>query len=62
MDLLKSQPQPAVEPLDAETLAALDIGLAQIERGEVYTIDEVREHLKQRAETWRKTQETLQPA
>ncbi len=41
------------EPLDEATKAALDEGLASAQRGELYTLDEVREHLKQRIEARR---------
>jgi hypothetical protein len=59
MELLKLQPQPPAEPLDAETLAALDEADASIARGEFFTLDEVRESIKERSKAWRKIQQPV---
>ncbi len=59
MESLQLPPQPPAEPIDDATRAALEEARAEAARGEVYTLDEVRESIKQRSIEWRKTQETL---
>ncbi len=59
---LELEPQNQAEPIDDATRDALDEAEAEVERGEVYTLDEVRESIKERSTAWRKTQETLLPA
>lgn len=45
------------QPIDDATRAALEEARAQVARGESYTADEVRQHLKERSKAWRKSQE-----
>ncbi len=47
------------QPIDDATRAALEAARAQVARGEVYTLTEVRQHLKERSKAWRKTQEPV---
>ncbi|RYG59669.1 hypothetical protein EON80_25470 [bacterium] len=51
-----------VEPLDAATIAAVQIGLDQIERGETVTLEQARQNTKRRYQEWRKDQKVAFPA
>ena len=53
------QPQPPAEPLDEATHAMLDEAEAQIARGEIYTLDEIRQEIKEWSKAWREARETL---
>lgn len=50
------------EPLDEATLAAVQVGLDQIERGETVTLDQATENIKRRYQEWRKAPKIALPA
>ena len=49
--------QQEAQPIDEATKAALEVGLAQLERGEGIPLEQVRENIKKRSKAWRKTQQ-----
>ena len=59
MDRLPLEPQQIAEPLDDATRAALDQAEAEVERGEVMSLEQSNINLKKRIEAWRKAQEIL---
>ena len=46
--------QETAQPLDAETKAAVDLGLEQLRRGETVTLEQSDRNLKERLKAWRK--------
>lgn len=50
------------EPLDAATIAAVQVGLDQIARGETVTLEQARQNSKRRYQEWRKAPKVALPA
>ena len=55
--LEKQDPKPV--EIDEDAKAAIEIGLAQIERGETVSIEQVEINVKERYKAWRKTQKEI---
>ena len=52
---LQAHPQDA-EPVDAATMAAVEAGLAQIDRGQTVTLEQSNIILRKRLQAWRKAE------
>jgi hypothetical protein len=56
MEPIRLEKQEA-EPVDEATKAALEVGRAQLRRGEGIPLEQVRKNLEERYQEWLKTQE-----
>ena len=61
MECIELEKNQLPEPLDAATIAAVQIGLDQIERGETVTLEQARQNIKRRYLEWRKAQKIALP-